>query len=149
MSETVIVCWEWSCQEIYLITNLYQSRYHVVPMISSSWSYRSGLIFHHQWLNWCNIRMRFCLASSISHAQNPRSTFFCLSVCGNQFPCFVIVLNDFKRSNIACWVTLEVRATLSCVWHVPSSNTTYVRCLNVFKRMKPFSYLTQPYHVLL
>jgi len=42
---------------------------------------------------------RLCLASSISHVKNRRSTFLGFSLYGTQFPYFwIILLNDFKRN---------------------------------------------------
>ena len=48
---------------------------------------------------------RLCLANSISHVKNRRSTFLGFSSYGTQFPCFWIIPNDFKRYEIICWVT--------------------------------------------
>ena len=94
----------------------------MVPMISFSLGYHSS-IFHHQWLY--DAKNPFvCLASSISHVKNRRSTFLCFSSYGTHFPCFWIIPNDFKRYEIVCWVTSNVRASSFCVWHESSSNNT-------------------------
>ena len=48
----------------------------------------------------CKKSFRLCLASSISHVKNRRSTFLGFSSYGTQFPCFWIIPNDFKRYEI-------------------------------------------------
>ena len=70
----------------------------------------------------CKKFFRLCLASSISHVKNRRSTFLGFSSYGTQFPCFWIIPNDFKRYEIVCWVTPNVSTSSFCVWHESSSN---------------------------
>ena len=85
---------------------------------SSSLSYRSGSIFHHQ---------------SLYDAKNPfvytwQAAFHMWKIgvqrfsasYGTQFPCFWI--NEFKRYEVVCWVTSNVNASSFCVWHESSSN---------------------------
>ena len=87
--------------------------------VPSSLDYRSGSIFHHQWL-WCKKLFRLYLVSSISHVKN-RSMFLGFSSYGTQFPCFWIIPNDFKRYEIV-WVTPNVSASSFCIWYESSSN---------------------------
>ena len=94
-----------------------------VSMISSSLGYRSGSIFHHQWLY--EKPFRLCLASSISHVKNRRSMFLGFSSYGTQFSYFWIIPNDLKRYEIVCWVTPNVSASSFCVWHESSSNNAF------------------------
>ena len=70
----------------------------MVPMISFSLSYRSGSIFHHQWL--------YDAKNSFVYAWQTAFHMWKISVqrfsasYGIQFPCFWIIPNDFKRYEI-------------------------------------------------
>ena len=70
----------------------------------------------------CRKPYRSCLASSISHLGNRRSTFLGVTSYGIQFPCLSIIPNDFKGCEIACLVTPDARASSSCVSHKSWSN---------------------------
>ena len=63
----------------------------------------------------CRKPFHLCLASSISHVKNLRSTFLGVSSYRTQFPYFWIIPNDFKQCEIAYWVTRNVCASSSCV----------------------------------
>ena len=96
----------------------------VLPMISSSLGYRSGSIFHHQWLYDQKYEQKnpFVYAwQAAFHMWKIGVQRFSVSY-GTQFPCFRIIPNDFKRYEIVCWVTSNVRASSFCVWHESSSN---------------------------
>jgi len=83
-------------------------------------SYRSG--FSSSMTIRCKKLFRLCLASSISHVKNRRSTFLGFNSYRTQFPCFWIIPNDFKQYEIVCWVTPNVSASSFCIWHESSSN---------------------------
>lgn len=51
--------------------------------------------------------------------------------CGGTFPLMyfqvsvIFISNDFKRCEIACWVTPNVSASHYCVWHESFSNNAF------------------------
>ena len=69
----------------------------------------------------CKKPFYLCPTSSISQVKNRRSPFLGVSSYGTQFPCFWVIPNDLKRCEIAGWVTPNVNASASCVWHESSS----------------------------
>ena len=94
----------------------------IVPMISSSLGYRSGSIFHHQWLYDAKNPFIYAWQAAFHMWKIGVQRFSALIHMEPPNSCFWIIPNDFKRYEIVCWVTPNVSASSFCIWHESSSN---------------------------